>query len=415
MKRNCINVIVRNDLHLIDLIINGQLKDRKHNMVFICKECGQTIKKQYRKGRVIRLLCKQHSNALICNYKYNAPNPLLSKEIQDKAHQTIHIHALHRHQEKEKQRQIKKQEKIQKKIDKIIDEYGSIENYNTYKSLKTFVEKRRFREVIKYGSHEAAQHIKVEHTRQSNLQKYGVEWISQTEQCKNTIVKRNRELYGVDWYYQSDDFKKKSCKTKLERHNDSHYRNEEQIFSTCLDRYGSISPFGNIIVREKIAQTNFDNFGVDNPWKLKEIQDKCRQKYLFNGIFFDSAPEIAFFIYLKDHNIEFEYQPNVSFEYTFERKTHKYFPDFKVGTVLYEIKGDHFFKDGKMVCPYRDKTWSDEQYLLECAKYEAKHQCMLKNNVVILTSKDYVKYLDYVESTYGKDFLKQFKKSSMNG
>jgi hypothetical protein len=93
----------------------------------------------------------------------------------------------------------------------------------------------------------------------------------------------------------------------------------------------------------------------------------------------------------------------------FEGKTHKYFPDFKVGTVLYEIKGDHFFRDGKMVCPYRDKKWSDEQYLLECAKYEAKHQCMLKNNVVILTSKDYEKYIIYVESTYGKDFLKQFK------
>ena len=121
---------------------------------------------------------------------------------------------------------------------------------------------------------------------------------------------------------------------------------------------------------------------------------------------FDSFPEIVFFIYLKDHNIEFEYQPSISFEYTFNGKTHKYFPDFKVGTVLYKIKGDHFFKDGKMVCPYRDKSWSDEQYLLECSKYEAKHQCMLKNNVAILTSNDYAKYLDYIESTYGKDFLK---------
>ena len=40
---------------------------------------------------------------------------------------------------------------------------------------------------------------------------------------------------------------------------------------------------------------------------------------------------------------------------------------------------------------------------------EAKHQCMLKNNVSILTSKDYKKYINYVEQTYGKDYLKSFK------
>ena len=63
----------------------------------------------------------------------------------------------------------------------------------------------------------------------------------------------------------------------------------------------------------------------------------------------------------------------MSFDYVFNGKAHKYFSDFKVGDKLYEIKGDHFFKDGKMVCPYRDMSWSDEQYLLECSKYEAKH------------------------------------------
>ena len=41
--------------------------------------------------------------------------------------------------------------------------------------------------------------------------------------------------------------------------------------------------------------------------------------------------------------------------------------------------------------------------------YESKHQCMKDNNIIILKSKDYQKYLDYISEKYGKDYLKQFK------
>lgn len=41
-----------------------------------------------------------------------------------------------------------------------------------------------------------------------------------------------------------------------------------------------------------------------------------------------------------------------------------------------------------MINPYRNKNWSDERYNWECEKYEAKHQCMITNNVIILRKKD---------------------------
>lgn len=409
MKQNCINVYVRNDFHLIDLIINQQLKDRKHNIVFKCKICKQYITKQYRRGRVIRLLCKTHSKISTFMHKYNVENAFASKIIQNKAHNTIHVHAQERKTIREQNKQNERQLKQQKKIEKIITEYGSIQNYDIYNSLRSSYEKTKFREIIKYGSHENAQRIKVEHTKESNRKRYGVEWISQTPFYKDLLIKSNRKLYGVDWYYQSDDFKKKSRDTKMRRYNDPHYRNDEQIFSTCLYRYGSISPLGNDKVRNTIAQKNIETFGVDNPWKLKSIQDKCRQKYIYQNIGFDSSPEIAFYIYHKDNNIDFEYQPNISFKYVFDNKVHKYFPDFKVGDQYFEIKGDHFFKDGKMICPFRNKDWTDEQYQYECDKYEAKHQCMLKNNIIILMNNDYKFFIDYVKQTYGNKFLNQFK------
>jgi hypothetical protein len=40
-------------------------------------------------------------------------------------------------------------------------------------------------------------------------------------------------------------------------------------------------------------------------------------------------------------------------------------------------------------------------------KYEAKHQCMIKNNVHIITNCK--KYIEYVEMKYGKKFKNQFK------
>lgn len=71
--------------------------------------------------------------------------------------------------------------------------------------------------------------------------------------------------------------------------------------------------------------------------------------------------------------------------------SHKYFPDFRIhGNQLVEIKGDDQFDKatGKMV----DKLDESKNYIAE-----AKHQCMVGNNVVMLKAKEMKKYIDYVE------------------
>lgn len=59
------------------------------------------------------------------------------------------------------------------------------------------------------------------------------------------------------------------------------------------------------------------------------------------------------------------------------------------------------------------KTYTKEhrKYLDEIC--EAKHQCMLENNVEILKYADYSKFISYVEDKYGKSFLEQYKKSNI--
>ena len=116
---------------------------------------------------------------------------------------------------------------------------------------------------------------------------------------------------------------------------------------------------------------------------------------------FDSSFELAIYIWCKDHKIEFEYQPNVIFTYEHDGIVRTYEPDFVIEGKVIEVKGDHFFKeDGTMQNPW--------DHSLD-ALYEAKHQCMLKNNVEIWKMPDCQIYVDYVSTTYGKDYLKQFK------
>ena len=101
-------------------------------------------------------------------------------------------------------------------------------------------------------------------------------------------------------------------------------------------------------------------------------------KYFYNGMYFDSAPELAVFIYMTEHAIPIKYHDFNGLPYMFNGNTYKYFRDFDIFIdgkwQMVEIKGAHFFKeDGTMFNPYRNKDWSDEQYEESCAKYEAKH------------------------------------------
>ena len=77
-------------------------------------------------------------------------------------------------------------------------------------------------------------------------------------------------------------------------------------------------------------------------------------------------------------------------------------PDFIVEGTIIEIKGDHFFKeDGTMQNPF--------DHSLD-GLYEAKHQCMLKNDVKIIKVSEMKDILNYIYEKYGKNYLKQFRR-----
>ena len=251
--------------------------------------------------------------------------------------------------------------------------------------------------------------------RQTCLDHFGTTSNLACESQKALIRQTNLKTYGVECLLQSEKFHQDSKLAKKQKYGDENFNNRPKFNQTCIDRYGVPFPQTLQEFKDKTRITVNDLYGVDFPLQNHEIFVKSRSKYSYIDIHFDSAPEVALYIWLRDHQIQFEYQPDISFEYEFNGRKFRYFPDFKIGSQLVEIKGDHFFsEDGKMICPYRKKSWSDEKYQEECAKYEAKHQCMLANGIQIWTSKKYDFYLQYVKSTYGSNFLQSLKQYYKN-
>lgn len=99
------------------------------------------------------------------------------------------------------------------------------------------------------------------------------------------------------------------------------------------------------------------------------------KKYKYKGIYFDSFPELCFYLYHESIGNGVQ-RSKLQIPYFFEDEKHLYLPDFELDGKIIEIKGDHLF----------------EQLLIPNTLENAKYQCMIENNVIILTSKDYKQY-----------------------
>lgn len=276
--------------------------------------------------------------------------------------------------------------------------------------------------------------VKRKNTTRKN---YGVDFPIQNEQIHTKIKQTCIQTYNVENPFQSEEVKEKSKQSLIKNYGVDNPRKsiilQQKTESTCIKRFGETSFSKTQEFIEKIKATNLKNRGVEfpsqseqvkerfqktcklkygefHPMKNDEIKEKCMKNrtrsYLYEGISFDSSPELAMYIFLKDHKMQFKYQPHASFTFEHNSEKHTYFPDFEINGKYIELKGNQFLKeDGTWQCPY--------DHSLD-ALYEAKHQCLLKNEIQIMYFNDYKKYLDYIDEKYGKNFLNQFSSKHIN-
>ena len=270
-------------------------------------------------------------------------------------------------------------------------------------------------------------------------------WINSNE-FKEKSQNTCQMLYGDKFFVRTATFKSKSEQTCLKNHGVKHISLSPDwrttVSQTCMAKYNAPTPLESNIIQDKIKNINLENIGVENPFFSKQLQEQIQEKVInshgglgyasdsikekaynttkqrhgnehytqteeyhknkrhkyhsekYPGFTFDSTWEVKVYEFCMDNNIQIEYSPSISYEYEYDGRTWTYHPDFLINGKVYEVKGDHFFKynesscQEEMFCPYRNPRWSDDEYDWLCKKFEAKHQCMIKNNVLILRDKD---------------------------
>ena len=256
---------------------------------------------------------------------------------------------------------------------------------------------------------------KKEKIRLTNLKNLGVENPSQSEEIKKKKSETTLKHLGVKSPAQSKEVMDKIIKTCNERYGGFFTKSkiiQNKIRNTNLKRRGVETPFESQEVRDKTKRTWIEKYGVDNPWKQKIRQfwinrfgvdnfsktplfsSFCRKRIFHDGIWFDSNWEIIVYEFCKLNQLDFIYSPKIVFQYEYDGRNFTYHPDFIINGKIYEVKGNQFFRtnsdtgEEEMFIPYGRKRYGEKLWKWKCAKEEAKHQCMLKNNVRILRDAD---------------------------
>ena len=197
-------------------------------------------------------------------------------------------------------------------------------------------------------------------------------------------LKTREERYGSSSYHNIEKMKE----TNLKRYGHEYGFNYDKSKITCLEKYGYEYCSQNEDIKTKARTTNLERYGVVHPVQLSEFRSKMRSKYLYKGINFDSGWELAYYIWLVDNNLNFEYHPQDYFIYQSEDGEHRYQPDFLVENLYVEIKS---------------------KYFLEKKEYLDKINFIKNNNIKIITEPEIYFYLDYVKDNYGDNYLHSFK------
>lgn len=248
--------------------------------------------------------------------------------------------------------------------------------------------------------------------------KYLKDWIDESTPLLNDKFYKTRTkiywiLTGLEDFPRCKTCGKKILNKNVKRLNQTlldfcSFRCQTLYFLDDINKK-KIEKYGDIWNYKKCIKTTEDRYGVSNCSKLSIFHKNRRSKYVYENLYFDTKPELATYIYFKEKGHDIVYHPEIYFNYSFNNIDHVYFPDFLIDNVYVEIKGDHFFNGDRMICPFRNNDWTDERYKIECDKYEAKHQCMINNNVKIIKGDEYKDFVLYVENKYGRKYFDRFR------
>ena len=172
--------------------------------------------------------------------------------------------------------------------DKCIIDFDKIEKYNRETRIDFICNcgceyNRTFRLLYKIGAFckICTKNKGNEKSKQTCIDKYGVEHSSQSQKVRDKFKQTCIDKYGVEYPFQSQKAKDKSKQTCIEKYGvESPMKSQEvkdKSKQTCIEKYGVEYAFQSQEVMEKCKQTNIKNYGVEYPLQSQEVRDKSKQ------------------------------------------------------------------------------------------------------------------------------------------
>ena len=223
------------------------------------------------------------------------------------------LETIHHTSKEEYARRVRKGKETRRK------RYGC-ENYQNVSAIRETC-------IKKYGVDNAfkAECVK-EKIKNVHREKRGVDYPSQSLECRKKTMETVLEHYGVHCISESREIQEKARQTRIRKYGSPNYRNVEKQKITVSKR--SKQEWDRI--RAKTRKTCLQRYGVDTPFGF------CRKPASVSGLsrrverILDAHPEVE---YIQELRINFR-----------ERKEYRDFRayDFAFGKVILELNGDYF-------------------------------------------------------------------------
>lgn len=152
---------------------------------------------------------------------------------------------------------------------------------------------------------------KKELTKQTCMTKYGGVAPACSKEVRNKMEKANLERFGVVNAMQNKEISNRSQQTREELYGgcgNASKKSQKRYKETLLKKYGVDNPMKSEDIQESFKNSLFEKYGVYYTPQIPGITEKISRTKRLNHTFGTSQIENLFEHYLKDNNIEYEYQ-----------------------------------------------------------------------------------------------------------
>jgi hypothetical protein len=155
-------------------------------------------------------------------------------------------------------------------------------NCNNKKCIKERIKETNLE---KYGVVNVFESEKIkEKIKETNLEKYGVESYTKSIFFNKSVIETNLEKYGVEHFFQSNIFKKLTKETNLEKYGVEHHSKSiffnKKVIKTNLNKYGVNYPLQSNLILSNLISHNIEKYGVGNVFQTNEVKIKIKKSNL---------------------------------------------------------------------------------------------------------------------------------------